>query len=103
MNPKQGEDRPWGEGPAPDKQQSNGAQNQAFQKSAPLRDIAPEAKPGRSPRGVSVASGPAGSQKDRGCLSVAALAGIGMGKPATETEPTVSSQLGVTLTRSQAR
>ena len=48
-----------------------------------------------------MASGPAGSQKDRGCLSVAELAGIGTGKPATETEPTVSS--GVTLNQPQAQ
>ena len=34
-----------------------------------------------------MALGPAGSQKDRGCLSVAELTGIRAGKLATETEP----------------
>ena len=33
-----------------------------------------------------MAPGPAGSQKDRGCVSVTELAGIRAGKPATETE-----------------
>ena len=50
-----------------------------------------------------MASGPAGSQKDRGCLSVAELTGIRTGKPATETEPRSDSQLGVTLNQSQAQ
>ena len=50
--------------------------------------------PGQTPHGVSVPSGPAGSQKDRGCLSVAELVGIGTGKPATKTEPTEARSSG---------
>ena len=86
VNPKRREDRPRGEGPAPGKRRSNGAQNQDFKKSAPRRDIAPEAKPGGSPHGVTVAPTPTGSQKDQGCLSAAELAGIRAGKPATATK-----------------
>ena len=33
-----------------------------------------------------MASGPPGSQKDQGCLSVTELAGVRVGKPATEIE-----------------
>ena len=49
--------------------------------------MAPEAKWGWTPHGDSMISGPMGSQKDWGCLSVAELAGITARKPATETEP----------------
>ena len=54
---------------------------------APLGDIAPEAKPGGNPGGVSITPGPTGSQKDWGCLSATELAGIRAGKPATATKP----------------
>ena len=37
-----------------------------FKKSASLGDIAPEAKPGGNPGGVSITPGPIGSQKDWG-------------------------------------
>ena len=41
---------------------------------------------GWSPCGDRVVSDPTGSQKDWGCLSVAEIPGIGVGKPTTDIE-----------------